>query len=207
MKNIFYILILFLLVSSCELTGIKTKCDEKLEFTQQELSWGQEWDSLFFLSSRNDTIKFVLLGISDAKLSSECPTPATKQIGYNPTNTDKFSQISFHLSKSESYGSNIAYKFNSSDNNSQVNIVGSSQDMGYIDIEKNESIDIREIDYTQTTKLGTHELNGKIYDNVFVIEDLKESEVPQIDISRFYVNPSGILRIEFYDGEIWDRVD
>ena len=207
MKNILYFILIFLLFG-CELTGLKTSCDEELEFTQQELAWGQEQDSLFYLVlGRNDTMKFVLQLAGRDKDDNSCPKSDTKKIVYKPINTSEFSRISFFLDKSEKYGSKISFQFNSSNVNSDVPVIGISQSMGSIDIETNEPRDIREVDYAQTTKLGTHELNGKTYNNVFVVEDLKKSEVPQIDIFRFYVNPSGILRIEFYDGEIWDRID
>ena len=207
MKNILYFILIFLLFG-CELTGLKTSCDEELEFTPQELVWGKEKDSILYLNSENsDTVKVILQSAGRDKDDSYCPKVDVKDVAYKPLNNNKLSRVSFHLKKSEKYGSNILFKFNSSESSSQINLIGNSQDMGYIDIAKNEPIDVSSIDYTQTTKLGTHELNGEIYNNVFLIEDLKKSEVPEIDIFRFYVNPSGILRIEFYDGEIWDRID
>ena len=207
MKNIFCLILVFFLVS-CELIGLKTNCDEEMEFTQQELAWGQEQDSLFYLVlGRNDTMKFVLQLAGRDKDDNSCPKSDTKKIVYKPINTSEFSRISFFLDKSEKYGSQISFQFNSNNVNSDVPLVGISQSMGRINIASNQPIETAYRDYVSNTKLGIYELNGRVYENVFVLEDSKESEVPQIDIFRFYVNPSGILRIEFYDGEIWDRID
>ena len=206
MKNILYFILVFLLIS-CELTGIKLNCDEEMELTQQELTWGQEQDSILYISSTGDTIFTYLEQVLYAGLGNYCPKPANKQIYYKVNSSDKIFLVNYFISKTEQYGSKISFQFNSSNVNSDVPVIGISQSMGSIDIETNEPRDIREVDYAQTTKLGTHELNGEIYNNVFLIEDLKKSEVPEIDIFRFYVNPSGILRIEFYDGEVWDRID
>ena len=207
MKNIFYFILIFLLLS-CELTGLKLNCDEEMEFTSQELSWGQEKDSLFYFSSTtNDTVKFNLQLAGRTKDGTICPKADVRTIIYKSINTNEFSRMSFFLDKSERYGSQISFQFNSSNVNSDIPIVGISQSMGRINIASNQPIETRYRDYVSNIKLGTYKLNGKVYDNVFVLEDFKESEVPQIDIFRFYVNPSGILRIEFYDGEIWDRID
>jgi hypothetical protein len=188
----------------------KIGCEEitDVEFDRQDSVWILPIiDTLHYQSNQGDTI---LLSLFEEKVDilrsiTNCKRPIGYRLGYSCDK--KIGLLSFAVTKydfKDKIDCSILYSFSQLSNNL---IPITQQSMGYIDIRNNQPINTESNQYVKTTKLGTHELNRKTYNDVFVIEDLKKSEVPEIDIFRFYVNPSGILRIEFYDGEIWDRVD
>ncbi|AFM05502.1 hypothetical protein Fleli_3168 [Bernardetia litoralis DSM 6794] len=194
---------MFLFISCTENIN-KIGCGEitNIGFDSQDSLWLPiKKDSLLY-SNENGAVLFNLYDYQSITINkSKCNNPIHFSADYGTLNKQLFYSISINKSDEKSA---INYSFSKMSDN-LIPII--AQAMGIIDIETNQPINTESVDFVQTTKLGTHELNGKTYNDVFVIEDLKESEVPEIDISRFYVNPSGILRIEFYDGEIWDRVD
>ncbi|AFM05500.1 hypothetical protein Fleli_3164 [Bernardetia litoralis DSM 6794] len=199
---------MFLFISCTENIN-KIGCGEitNVEFDRQDSVWVLEAkDSLYYQSNRGGNIVLSLFENKVHKLSIEnCNRPIGLILSYSCSK--KIDLINVAITRYEQkkgINTTILYSFSQMTENL---IPISSQPMGLIDVRINQPINTEEIDFVQTTKLGTHQLNGKTYNDVFVIEDLDKNEVPEIDIFRFYVNPSGILRIEFYDGEIWDRVD
>ena len=209
MKYSILIIFILSLFTSCIEDINKIGCGEitNVEFDRQDSVWVLEAkDSLYYQSNRGENIVLSLFENKVHQLSIEnCNRPIGLILSYSCSKKIGLVNVAVtRYEQKEGINTTILYSFSQMTENL---IPISSQPMGLIDVRMNQSINIEEIDFIQTTKLGTHELNGEIYNNVFLIEDLKKSEVPQIDIFRFYVNPSGILRIEFYDGEIWDRID
>ncbi|AFM05504.1 hypothetical protein Fleli_3172 [Bernardetia litoralis DSM 6794] len=176
-------------------------------FDAQDSVWmPTEIDTIIYKSNKGNDIVWSLYDYQSKNfIDSGCKRPLGTSTDYSCSRKiDRIVISMARYDKVEKIVSNIGYAFSQLTDNL---IPITQQVMGLIDVKTNQPINTNSNQYVQTTKLGTHELNGKTYNDVFVIEDLSESNVPQIDIFRFYVNPSGILRIEFYDGEVWDRVD
>ena len=207
MKYLVILGIFFL--ASCTQELVEIGCGDKKNtvFTVQDSTWLPNINkSLFYKKSDSTILEFK---VEDYRIDNDndgsCIRPIQLSVDYI-SNSSRLQRIFIGVSRGE-YNNGYHQIFYSFSIYEDTQIPFVAQSMGIIDIEDNQPINTETTQYVETTKLGTHELNGKTYNNVFVVEDLKESEVPQIDIFRFYVNPSGILRIEFYDGEIWDRID
>jgi hypothetical protein len=209
MKYSILIILVFSFLTSCIQDIGKIGCGEitDVEFDRQDSVWILPTiDTLYYQSNQGDSI---LLTLYEEKLDmlsvTNCKRPVVYMLAYScDRNIGLVQLINTRYDFKEKIDATMLYSFSQLTNNL---IPITAQKMGLIDTQTNQPINTSSTQYVQTTKLGTHELNGKTYNDVFVIEDLKKSEVPEIDIFRFYVNPSGILRIEFYDGEVWDRID
>ena len=210
MKLFAFILISLLSLSSCIEEINRIGCGEitNVEFDSQDSVWLPiVKDTIICKSSTGEDVVLSLLDsdIFNEEADGGCTRPISFVLDYfcNRKIGRVYSSITKYDSKNK-INSTITYAFSQITDNL---IPVTQQVMGSIDVRTNRPVDKEITRYVKTTKLGTHELNGEIYNDVFLIEDLDKNNVPEIDIFRFYVNPSGILRIEFYDGEIWDRID
>jgi hypothetical protein len=204
MKYLILIPLVLCFLNSCTQDVVDIGCKQRTysSFNSQDSIWLPIKEDSLLYSNESEVVLFNLYDYRSIIINkSKCNYPIHFSADYGTPNKQLFYSISINKSDEES---TINYSFSKMSDN-LVSVI--AQPMGIIDMETNQPINTEAIDYVQTTKLGTHTLNEKTYNDVFVIEDLKKSEVPEIDISRFYVNPSGILRIEFYDGEVWDRID
>ena len=191
---------------SCEFENQIPKV-ENSQFTKQDSIWIIERKDTIVYSSNLDRKVSLSLYEYEARNGKIGKKPINMTIDYTSISS-RLDRIIIYITRhgnGENSVGSVGYSFSQTNEDNLIPIV--DQPMGLIDTDTNQPINTGSTQYVETTKLGTHELNGEIYNNVFLIEDLKKSEVPQIDIFRFYVNPSGILRIEFYDGEVWDRID
>jgi hypothetical protein len=210
MKNIFlfssYFVLLCFALFSCEIEALTYKRDDS-QFTKQDSVWIIERkDTILYNSNLN---REIILSLYEYKgrNGNVGKKPINMTINYN-SRSNKLNRILIYITRhgnGEQSSGSVGYSFSQINEYNLIPII--EQPMGLIDTDTNQPINTSSNQYVKTTKLGTHQLNEKTYNDVFVIEDLKKSEVPEIDIFRFYVNPSGILRIEFYDGEVWDRID
>jgi hypothetical protein len=209
MKYLILIPLVFSFLTSCIQDIGKIGCQDTTDsaFDVQDSVWmPNEIDTIIYKSSKGNIVVWSLYDYQNKNfIDDDCKRPLVSSIDYSCSRRiDRIVLSMVRYDKREKVISNIGYAFSQLTNDI---IPITDQPMGLINVRTNQPINTEAIDYVQTTKLGTYTLNEKTYNDVFVIEDLKKSEVPEIDISRFYVNPSGILRIEFYDGEVWDRID
>lgn len=210
MKYLILITLVLSFLTSCIQDIGRIGCKEigDVSFLKSDSAWiPHKVDTINYISTLGRNITYTMFQYEEANFfASTCKNPIAVAVDYHSMEM-KLNRISINITRYEEENksnTNIGYAFSQLTNN-LIPII--QQKMGLIDVRTNQSINTEEVDFVKTTKLGTHQLNEKTYNDVFVIEDLDKSYVPEIDIFRFYVNPSGILRIEFYDGEIWDRVD
>lgn len=205
MKKILYILLL-VITSSCDVIDMIDGCEEptQVELSEQDKKWLT--DSIQYFTKEIDTFKvrsgeFVIL---DRAGVINCEMPIQHQMSIQVDDISYkniYIYASIYKSPKET---NISYSF-SKDTPDNL-IVGVNQIMGMIDLEGNQVVPLDNIDFIHGEYLGNHTIRGREYTEVYRFTDLDESNVPEIDVASIIVSPMGFLRIEFYDGEVWERV-
>ncbi|WP_245532608.1 hypothetical protein [Bernardetia litoralis] len=193
-------------MSSCDTIDLIDGCKnpEKMELTESDERWIT--DSVQYFVNNNDTFRvrnlFVKPLYSDVKVNCKLPvlyksSPITDEI------SDKNIVAYVNINKSPKE-TNIAYIFSKDTPDNLV--VGVNQTMGIIDIENNRPIINAGAYFIYSEYLGNYTIRSREYTEVYKFTDLDESNVPEIDVSSIIVSPLGFLRIEFYDGEVWERI-
>ena len=206
MKNIFYFLLFStLLLGSCDTLELIDGCKDPkpIELTENDKRWLT--DSIQYFISENDTFQirgggFIILD-KEGVINCKMPIQHKSSIQIDEISTKNLTvYLSIYKSPNET---NIAYIFSKDTPNNLV--VGVNQTMGMIDLINNRpappngSRIIGEY-------LGNYTIRGREYTEVYKFTDLDESNIPEIDVASIIVSPMGFLRIEFYDGEVWERV-
>ncbi|AFM05501.1 hypothetical protein Fleli_3166 [Bernardetia litoralis DSM 6794] len=207
MKNILFITLLLFIVSSCDLIDAVDGCDtpEKMELTENDQKWIPK-DSIQYFAVNNDTFNLPSYSFSvdylyDTKIDCRIPIVYSKSLAtkYIPN-----ANITIYIGITrEANYANISYNFSK---NTNTQIVGRSQLMGTIDLDRNLPIPMEDSYSIHSEYLGNYTIRGREYTEVYKFTDLDESNVPEIDVSSIIVSPLGFLRIEFYDGEVWERI-
>ncbi len=185
------------------------ECKETRYPNQGELSWfPDESDKTSFISSlNNDTLTYVCSIAEFDKEGSICePT-----YGYHHleliSSVDRFTigNIIYRSILKKTEGLRLDFNFGVENVNPEIPVVGTYQDMGCINVTDEKPCN-NERYGNSFFYHATKQLNGTTYEGVIEMNDYEPNRIPEVDISRFYVNQKGILRIEFYSGEVWDRV-
>ena len=207
MKYTFLIISVLFLVSSCDLIDIVDGCDEPevMELTENDRRWLP--DSIQYFIIQEDTFSVQTSYFPPAyepEAVSDCKTPVfyrnsliTKDV------VDIKMAIYTDITKEANY-TNIMYRFSKSTPNSSV--IGRSQVMGIIDLDRSLPVPMDNSYFVHSEYLGNHTIRGREFTEVYKFTDLDKNNVPEIDVFSITVSPIGFLRIEFYSGEVWERV-
>ncbi len=207
MKNIFIILLLFI-VSSCDLIDAIDGCEnpEPMELTENDKNWIPK-DSVQYFAIYQDTFS-IKIGLSEPLHDHQNIIDCAKPVIYRTSLATKYIPNSnlavyanLYKSKKET---NISYTFSKSTPNNLA--VGTNQMMGMIDLDTNLPVPMDDSYFVHSEYLGNHTIRGREYTEVYKFTDLDESNVPEIDVASIIVSPIGFLRIEFYSGEVWERI-
>ena len=207
MKNTIYVLLLFMLcITSCDIIGIPNNCEnlQPMKLTENDKRWLT--DSVQYFIKENDTFRMhSSIGEPNEIESSimDCQIPIQYFIPLQTNEiTSKFIGVRIDLLKT-SKETNISYTF--SKNTPDNLVVGVNQMMGLIDLDENQPAPPSGSGVIGEY-LGNHTIRGREFTEVYKFTDLNERNVPEIDVASITVSPIGFLRIEFYDGEVWERV-
>ncbi len=201
MKNLL-IFISFILVCSCsDLFECKIR-----QISEREESWFPKLDEKWNFSSNNESfISFTCVSEYRGIPRKKCNDYDVNQVmlldsGYNAS----LYEIAFNTVIGNTEGVRSEFVFASGEIYTEfpIRITQSMACLSIADERPCRTDRYGDFYFYHSTK----ELNGNRYENVIEFNDPEPNRIPEVDISRFYVNQKGILRIEFYGGEVWDRV-
>lgn len=208
MKNVIYILLLLTcLLSSCDIIELIDGCKDPkaVELTDNDKIWMP--DSIQYFVKENDTFRIETLFTKPIYSESaviDCKKPVLYKSSPITEKISKKNLVLYTNINKSSRETNISYEFFKGIPNNLV--VGVNQVMGMIDLETQNVIPLDNIDYVHGEYLGNHTIRGREYTEVYKFTDLNENNTPEIDVASIIVSPIGFLRIEFYDGEVWERI-
>ncbi len=195
------LLILILFFSSC---SDIFECREPI-LSENDKEWlPQEGEKWIFSSNNGDTMIYTCTSIISDRMGSVCNDYGLSYgLEGEKNNSYKLSDI-FYTAIVNQKSVRGGFIFHTGGTYTEF-LIQISQDMGCIDITKERPCNL---DFYKNSYFyhSSKELNGTIYEGVIEMNDYEPNRIPEVDISRFYVNQKGILRIEFYSGEVWDRV-
>ncbi len=204
MKKLFMLLVFPLICSCSEFL----ECKETRLPNERETTWFPNLrDSIVFISnSSTDLVKYTCTNAWFEYETDMCGVV----IGYhtfNLLNESNFQIESFSLLSSLKRNEGLTLYYNFFPNNYQLElpVASYSQDIGCVNVSRERPC-VSERYGNSFFYHSTKQFNGITYEGVIEMNDYEPNRIPEVDISRFYVNQKGILRIEFYSGEVWDRV-
>ncbi len=174
-------------------------------FTERERSWipetGDKWS---FTSNNGTTFSFTCLdGIEDDRIGGCKDYEGGNVLMLDQEESAPLIYIIYGFSVKQK-GIRTGFIFHTGGMQEEFPI-RVSQSMGCLDVTGEKPCNASSIG-TNNVYIGTKVFNDNTYEGVIEMNDYEPNRIPEVDISRFYVNQRGILRIEFYSGEVWDRV-
>ncbi len=196
MKILFYLSLIFILLS----------CQEIINCSVKKTDLAEKWTALptekisFLPSIARNVIEFEVEEIVRLGLPNDCRTTyETRSIFEQDTITNTYLRgITYEIIATEN-DVKIYYSFFPA----SPAIVGTSspqfQKLGCISV-------LQESRCTnERNEIGNVTINGILHREVIELKENK-SRPNQKEIKQILANKKGILRIEFYDGEIWNRI-
>ncbi|WP_338769624.1 hypothetical protein WAF17_10225 [Bernardetia sp. ABR2-2B] len=195
MKKLFYLLLLLILLSSCE--------DLICNGNQSDLA--NKWTALptetlrFIPSIERNIIEFRVSEIVRLGSPSDCYNNyETHSIFGQDTITNEYLRgINYEITATQN-DVQIYYSFLSADLFRGGNQTPNIQKIGCLSV-------LGESRCTnERNEIGNFTINGIPHKNV--VELIENRSSNRKDVKRILVNNKGILQIEFFDGEIWSRI-